>query len=351
VTITPQEETQLMSTRPVNTEAYEAYLMGRYFWNKGSGEGFKKAIDRFEQAIELDPTYGPAYAWLADACAMSTRFRTIPLRQANAKAKAAAVRALELDGGLARAHVALGDVNLFYERDWPVAEANFKRAIELDPKEPRAHQAYAVGLTLLGRFDEAMHHIQQARELDPISLEATSTAALILYFARRYDEAIAQARKALELDPNYPPAHRFLGRASLEKGLNDDAIAAFQKGIVAGGPALLRADLGHAYARSGRRGQAMKILNELLDSSKEHDGGKFDVALLYVGLGDRDRALEWLEKSVAERERTLGSLQVSPVFDPLRSDPRFHALLRRVGLWPQPQPAEVGPRPRPSQGM
>lgn len=332
VTVTAPEEARLLSARPVNVQAYERYLMGRYFWNRGTGEGFQKAIERFEQAIALDPTYAPAYAWLADACTMSTRFRTIPVDEANAKGKTNARKALELDGGLARAHVALGEVAFFYERDWPAAEEEFKRAMALDPNDPRTHQAYAVGLTCLARFDEAMNQIGQARELDPISLEVKSTAALILYFARRHDEAIAQARQALELDPDYPPARRFLGRALLAEGSYDEAISAFRQAMAAGGPALLRADLGYAYAVSGRRAEAARILSEMLDSA-EHDGEAYDVAMLYAGLGDTDHALEWLEKSVARHERTVVSLRVSPVFDSLRTDPRFQGLLRRIGLW------------------
>jgi TolB-like protein/Flp pilus assembly protein TadD len=331
--LTDKEKQRLTKRYTDNAEAYQLYLKGCYFWNKGSGDGFKKAIEFFEQAIKLDPTYAPAYAWLADAFAMSARFRIMPQREANAKAKAAALKALELDGELAKAHVALGEVNLFYDWDWPAAEENFKRAIALEPNEPRAHQAYAVGLACLGRFDEAMRVIQRARELDPVSLEVNTSLAMILYFARRYDQAISEAREALELDPNAPVAHRFLGKASVERGLYDEAIAAFRKGIVLGGPALLKADLGHAYAVSGRRSEALKILDELKDSSERNHGGWFDAAIVYVGLGETDPALKWLEKSYAERERHIVALKVSPVFDPLRSDPRFQDLLRRVGLW------------------
>lgn len=182
-----------------------------------------------------------------------------------------------------------------------------------------------------GRFDEGVGEIQRARELDPVSLEVNGAVGLALYFARRYDEAIAAARQTLEMDPQYPLALRVIGMASMEKGLNDQAIAAFQRHIASVG-SQNRIWLGYAYGVTGQRAEALKILNELKDLSKRKYVASFDIATVYVGLGERDQALEWLEKSYAERERWLVTLQ-SPVFDPLRSDPRFANLVRRVGLW------------------
>ncbi len=330
-----EDKKRLTKRYTENIDAYHLYLKGRYFWNKGTGDGLQKAIEQFEQAIELDSRYALAYAWLADALAVSTRFRIIPPEDAYTKAKAAALKGLQLDNTLAEAHIALGVVNLYYDWDWPAAEVNFKRAIALEPGEART-QAYAVGLTWVGRFDEALGEIQRTRELDPVNPGVNGDAALILYYARRYDQAISEARKALELDPNFPLAHRFLGKAYLEKGLYDQAIAAFRRAIASRGIPLLKAELGHAYAVSGQRSDARKVLSELKDPSNRKYVASFDMAVVHAGLGEMDQAFELLQRSYAERERWLVTLKVEPVFDPLRSDPRFADLIHRFGLWQTP---------------
>jgi serine/threonine protein kinase/tetratricopeptide (TPR) repeat protein len=339
ITLTSDDRKRLATARPVRPDAYEAHLRGRYFYNKRTEGGLKKAVEEFEQAVALDPTYAPAYAWLADAFEVSSNFSILPTSEACTKARAAALKALDLDSELAEPHTVLGLVNLYYDWDWPAAEGHFKRAIALEADDARSHHAFGVGLSKLARFDEATREIQRARELDPVNLEINASIPMVLYYARRYDQAISEARRTVELDPNHPLVHRIIGKACVQKGLYDQAIAAFRTGIASGGVQLLNAELGHVYAVSGQRAEAMKMLSELKDLSRHKYVAAFDIAVIHVGLGETDQAFQWLERSYAARERFLVNLMVEPVLDPLRSDPRFAELVRRVGLWRPPQRA------------
>jgi TolB-like protein/Flp pilus assembly protein TadD len=328
------DEAKGLTRRDTNSaQAYQLYLKGRYFSSGRGQDALRKAVDYFEQAVKRDPTYALAYGGLADSFASWANSTVIPSREAYLKAKAAALKGLELDARLADAHTALGVVSLFYDWDWPAAERAFTRAIALEPDNARSHRRYALGLMWMGRFDEAIRESYRAVELAPVDLEINANVALVLYFARRYDEAILEAHKTLEMDRHFSQAHRTVARASVEKGLYEQAIAAFHQAIASGGIQLQKAELGHAYALSGQRHEALKIRSELTDLAERQYVSPYDMALLHVGLGENDQAFDWLEKSFAERERWMVTLKVAPALDPLRTDARFADLIRRVGLW------------------
>jgi len=333
--LTPQEQTRLASARPVNPAAHEAYLRGRYHWNKVTDEGIRRSIREFEQAIEIDPQYAVAYAGVADAYIfLSAWSRAIPPKEVLPKAKAAAVKALEIDETLPEAHTALALARLLFELDWSAAESGLKRAIELNPSYPVAHQWYALLLSSLGRHDEAIAEAKRAHELDPLSLQSDAQVGLHYYFARQYDHAIQRLHQTLELDPNFPPAHYWLGIAYLEKGASQEALEALQTAVrLSGSSGLFEPDLARAYGLTGKRDAARRILGELQELSRKKYVPADSIAIIYIGLGDKNRALEWLEK--AREESCAGSillLKVAPWLDPLRSDPRFQDLLRRMNF-------------------
>jgi serine/threonine-protein kinase len=313
-------------------------------------DGLQQAVGHFRQAIELDPGYAVAHAALADAYTLWSNFTIIPSREAYLNAKAAALEALTLDDSLADAHTTLAMASLFYDWDWPVAERSFRRALALDPNDARVHQRYGLGLMWLGRFDEARAEIERARALNPVDLEIHGNLSLVLYFARRYGAAIVEARQTLVMDPHSYQGHRTIARALLELGDHEQAIAAFQRAIASDGIRSLQAELGHAYAVAGRITEADGILETLARSAGRPAASPFDRAVIHTGLGDTSQALDWLDKSYAERERWMVTLKVAPVFDPLRADPRFADLLGRVGLWQDEadrRPNPVSPVSRP----
>jgi TolB-like protein/Flp pilus assembly protein TadD len=333
VRLTPQEQTRLASARPVNPDAHEAYLKGRYFWNKRTEEGLKKGIDFFGQALEKDPAYALAYTGLADCYYLLADYRFVPWKEAYPRAKGAATKALELDETLAEAHTSLALIKDRYEWDWPGAEREFKRAIELNPNYATAHHWYSNYLEEMGRHDEAIAEIKRAQQLDPLSLIINAVVGLRFRSARRYDEAIEQLRKTLEMDPNFAMAHFLLGGVYKQKGQYESAIAEYQKGRSAsGGSVHLLAALGRAYAAAGKRRKALKILGELKELSKRRYVSASFVASIYVALGEKDQALEWLEKGYRDRDAAMVGLNWVPTFDPLRSDPRFEDLLRRMNF-------------------
>src|SRR5882724_1513214 len=330
--LTKTERQQITRNYTENTEAYQLYLKGRYYWNKRTSEGLSKAAVFFEQAIEKDPNYALAYSGLADS--YSVPQNPIAPRDRMPKAKAAAMKAIELDDTLAEAHASLGNVKHIYDWDFAGAEKEFKRAIELNSNYTSAHHFYALLLASLGRWQEANDQIKRALELEPFSLIINSSAGRILYLEREYDQAIEQLRKALELDPNFARAHFFLGQVYQEKGLNEQAIAEFQKALQLDVNQYLLAGLGYAYATSGKRDEAMKVLDQLKDLSKQRYASSYGVAIIHLGLGEKDAAFESLEKAYQERSEGLSSLMVEPRWDSLRADPRFADLMRRVGLGP-----------------
>lgn len=327
------EEQERLTKRPTqNTEAYQLYLKGRYFWNKRTEEGYKRAIEYFEQALEKDPQYAQSYAGLADSHILVGVASGRPWKEMLRKAEAAAVKALEIDDTLAEAHTSLAMFKAISGQD-DYSEKEFKRAIELNPSYSTAHHWYSLFLAGRGRFDEGVREIKRAQELDPLSLIINTDVAWVFYFARQYDRVIEHCRRTLEIDPNFVQAHFNLGLAYEQKGMYDEAIEELQKAVILSktSPGNL-GELGRTYAVSGNRGEAMKILAQLKELSKLRHVHPQSIAVVYIGLGEKDRAFEWLEKAYEERDGWVTSLNVDPRVDSLRADPRFADLLRRVGL-------------------
>ncbi len=328
-----EEEKRLARRYTEDTEAYQLYLKGRYFWNKRTEDALNKAVEYFEQAIERDPNYAVAYAGLADSYCLIGLWGPTSPREAFPRAKAAALKAVEIDGTLAEAHTSLGFVGLHLDWDWARVESEFKRAIDINPNYATAHHWYAHYLMCMGRLDEALSEMKKAQSLDPLSLVINTELGFPLYFARRYDEAIEQYRKALEMDPNFYRAHWLLGLAYQQKGMSEQAIDELQKAIALSGrtPTTV-AGLGYVYARAGKRDQARKVLSQLAELSKRRYVPSLEVAVVYSALAEKDRAIAWLEKGYEEHAGWMPRLKVDPRLDDLRSDPRFQDLVRRVGL-------------------
>lgn len=333
ITLTPQEQVHLARAQPIHPAAYEAYLKGRFYWNKRNADGFKKGVEYFQQTIQLEPTYALAYVGLADCYNMLNNYDVLPPRDSAPKAKAAATKALELDNTLAEGHASLAFTLMHYDWDWPGAEREFQQAIELNPNYAAAHHWYGLYLTAMERFDEAMTEMKRAQELDPLSLIINANVGWVFYFRRQYDQAIEQCRKTLEMDPNFTSAHVKLAWAYEQKGLYADAIAEFQKvlSLSPDDPAL-RTLIAHTHAVAGRSTEAMRIITELKKQSKRRYVSPYLIVLVYAGLGENDQAFDWLEKSYDNRCGWLAWLRVDPKLDSLRPDPRFHDLLRRLGL-------------------
>lgn len=330
--LTSEGYARLTRPRPVDPEAHELYLEGRFYWNKRTPEGFKRAVEYFKRSIQKDPNYAEAYAGLAD----SYRFLVdiLPPSEVTPKARAAAEKALAIDPNLAEAHASLGLILPCEDWDWEEAKRQFERAIELNPNYATAHQWYAEGyLTPMGRLDEALAALRVAQRLDPVSPIILTDIGKTLYFARRYDEAIAQLRRALDLDPTFP-ANGWLLEAYLEKGMYEQALKIIESEKVSGGRRESVAGSAYVSARMGRREQARKLLAELPNLSQREHVDPGEIATAYLALGDEDQAFTWLERAYAERSNYMSSLKVWPIYDPVRSDPRFLDLERRVNLVP-----------------
>jgi DNA-binding winged helix-turn-helix (wHTH) protein/TolB-like protein/tetratricopeptide (TPR) repeat protein len=327
------EQTRLTKRFTENPEAYELYLKGRYFFNKFTPADHQMAENYFKQAIAKDPIYARAYVGLADTYASAaTNSWTIP-NEGYRKAKAAVKKALELDDTLAEAHANSGALAMFYDFDWMTAEREYKRAIELDPNYPLSYELYSYLLSVTGRLDEAITTINRGREADPLSVLLSSDAGQAYYWARRYDEAIKQYRQSIQMDPNDPATYLGLGIVHEQKGMYDEAVASYEKAIsVSRRASYLLGPLGHALANSGRRAEALKILDELKAMSRREYVSPYDLAILYTGLGEKERAIAQLNKAFEERAGWIMDLKVEPFFDPLRSDPRFDELLQRLRL-------------------
>jgi len=314
-----------------NAEAYQLYLRGRFYWNKRSPEGFRRAIDYFKQAIATDPNYALAFSGLSDAYQLLPIYDDrITRKEMMPQAKEAALKALSLNNDLAEAHASLAPVLSDYDRDWAGAEQHYRRAIELNPNYATAHQWYGEMLFREGRFDEGEAEIRRALELDPFSLIANQVLGMCLIAARRYDEAIVQFQKMLELDPNFADVNYFLFEAYANKKMYREAVAAFTKEMAHDGePAAEIAAAKEAFARRGWEG----FLRHMVDYWQSKPvASPDDIAAFYAQLGDKDKAFEWLEKAYEQHDEGLTLLKVEPRYDPLRSDPRFTDLMRRVGL-------------------
>jgi TolB-like protein/Flp pilus assembly protein TadD len=320
------------SLSPQNYEAYDLYLKGQYFWNNRTVEGFRRAVDYFQQAITKDPTYARAYAGLADSYALIGGYSTVPQAEFEPKARVAALRAVEIDDRLPEAHTALALIVQNYDWDWQTAEKEFRRAIELNPNYATAHHWYAEHLMWLGRFDDALRESERARQLDPLSLIIASDNGAILYYSRQYDSAIERFRAVREMNPDFPHSG-MIRKAYAQKGMFADTLAEIEKTRrVDGDGPWVWSELAYIYGRTGQQVQARHALAKLKQWNRRQqvDPGAFLMA--YIGMGDNDQAFFWLERAYAQHSNTITTLKVDPLYDPLRSDPRFQDMLHRVGL-------------------
>ena len=318
--------------KQINVEAYEAYLRGRYFWNKRTKDGYRKAIQYFNRAIEIDPAYAQAYVGLADATYFLGGDSFKGQREALVRGTALLRKAIEIDETLAEPHATLG--LLIQNTDWNLSEAQkeFRRAIELNPNYATAHHWYGESLAFMGRYDEGLAEIRRAQELDPLSLAISSDVAKVHYLGRQYDLAIEQAKKTLEIDSNYTMALVWLAFAYSARGQHEEAVEAFHRiqGLEED-PAWM-SYLGYIYGKAGRREEAREMLKRLSEVSKRTYVAPDHIMLIHLGLGNRDETFDWLERSIEERNVSMVALKVSSVFDELRPDPRFEAILRRAGF-------------------
>ena len=332
-TLSGMEQARMEKMYTANPEAYQLYLKGRFYWNKRTPADLQKAVPFFQQAIDKDPNYAMAYSGLADSYALITAYTREPARQLMPKAKEAALKSLALDDKLADAHASLGQIAAYYDYDFPTAEREYRRALELNPNYAIAHQWLAEHLAAMKRNDEALAEIRRALELDPLSVIMNRIYADILTDGRRYDEAIEQYQRALELDPNFPTSHYFLGRAYELKGMYDQAVQEYSKSQLLGAmaPDTLK-QLNEIYLKSGWKAYVQANLDRLAPESQQVQLPPFVIATFYARLDRNDDAIKWLERGYEERDFRMTLLSVAPELDKLRSDSRFKELIRRIGL-------------------
>src|SRR6266566_7820087 len=329
-----EEQRLLVKRDSTNAEAYQFYLRGRYFWNKRTSDGIKQAIKHFQQSIERDPNFALGYVGLADSYTGLTFYNFAAPHETMPKAKDSATKALTLDDTLAEAHATLAHILINYDWNWSAAEKEFKRSIELKPDYATAHQWYAIHyLTAAGRLEDAIQEMKKALELEPASLVMNTFMGATLYHAGRYDEAIDQCRRTIEMDPNFAVAHWHLGLAYEQKQLLDAATEEFKKAIALSADSpLMKAALGRAYAKSQKEHEATEMLNELDELGKRQYVSAYEVATIYVALGNNEQAFQLLEQAYGEHSFHLVYLNVSPQFKPVSSDRRFQDLVQRIGL-------------------
>jgi serine/threonine-protein kinase len=333
ITLTPQEQARLGAAHPINPAAHEAYLLGRYFWNKRTAEGLTKAFTYFQEAISKDSSYAAAYAGLADYYNVLPFYTRHSPAEEFPQAKAAARKALEIDETLAEAHASMAYITAYYDWDLHGAEREFQRALELNPSNAAAHHSYSRLLVAMGRVDDALAEIERSAALDPVSPILKANTAMILYFGRRYDEAIEQLHGTLELDSSFDVAQWGLGLAYEQKGLYPQAITIMEKAVaLSERDANALGSLGHLYAIAGRRRAAEQIIAELQEQAKSNYVSSYHVGLVYAGLGEPDQAMSWLRRAADERSTLLVYLRMDPRLATLHSDRRFQALTRQVGL-------------------
>jgi eukaryotic-like serine/threonine-protein kinase len=335
VRLNEEERERLAKSYTENAAAYQAYLKGRYYWNQRTAKALRKAIESFEEAIKLDDGYALAYAGLADCYCLASIFGAAPPKAVMPRAKAAALKALDLDDGLAEAHTSLAAALVWFDWDWEASEREFKRAIELNPRYAVGHHWYgSVLLSAQGRFDEALASERRALELEPLSLVINSNLGFICYQASRFDEAIEHLQRTLEMDDNFVYARFHLGLCHAHRGDHDKAIAELKLAIkqAGGRGALIQAALGYAYAVAGRRDEALQVLAQLQTFPMNRDVSPFYLAMINAGLGDKEQALKWLESACEERYNWLIWLRCEPMFETLRGAEPFAAMLRQIGL-------------------
>jgi TolB-like protein/Flp pilus assembly protein TadD len=332
ITLTPGQQRRSPSGANLDPEAYEAYLKGRYYWNKRTGDGLQKALIYFQQAIDKDPTYGAAYSGLADCNSGLAWHGFKSPAEALPKANAAALKATEIDPQSAEAHASLGLV-LTHRWDWTGAETEFKQALRLDPRYANAHHWYGDYLSIMGRHDEALLEARQALELDPLNLMIGTWVGRRYYLARKYDLAIEQGRNTEELDANFAAAHLLLGEDYVQVGRHDQGLAELQTAAsLSGNSPLYLAQVAVAYASAGKKSEALQIVAQLQSISNTQYVSPYGLAQIYAALSDREQTFKWLQTAYDDRAVWMSYLAVDPVFDSLRADPRFQDLLRRVHL-------------------
>jgi serine/threonine protein kinase len=335
IAVTPAEKTRLASARPVDSEAHELYLKGRYYWNKFSPEWAEKSISYYKQAIEKDPTYALAYAAVAESYVMlSTGFDILPGKDTMPKAREAALKALELDPTLADAHVSLGLVAACYDWDRQAAKKHFEKALELNPNSVTAHQWIEIYLSLLeGKYKESIDHLQRAQELDPLNLFVKTRLGFVYYYMRNFDRAIEQFKEIVAFDPNSPFGHLGLMEVFGKKGRYDEALAEGEKLLESGMRAVaVVGSLGAWYGFAGKKDKALELLSELEARSSQGYVSSFWVAAINMGLGEIDKAFEWFEKACVERDGNLIFITAPAAFDACSPDPRYKPLLKKMGL-------------------
>jgi TolB-like protein/Tfp pilus assembly protein PilF len=333
IVLTPEERDRLGIARQVNPEAHELYLKARHFWNKRTEDSVRKALSYFHQAIDNDPSYAQGYSGLADSYNILGYYNALPPVEAYPTGKAAALKALELDHSLAEPHAALGVVKRDFEWDWAGAEAEFQRAIELNPGYAEAYHWRSTLLSMLGRHAEALLEKKKALAMDPLSGVIRTDLARMYYFSGDYDRSLEQYRTALDLDPNFGSAHLWFAQVYEQKGLYEEAISWLKSGMhLSSDSTSALAKLGHGYAMAGRCDEAHAVLNQLNAISSQKYVSPYDIALVHVGLQENDEAFTWLQRALEQRSLWLGYLNVEPQLDLLRSDQRFQELLRRVNL-------------------
>jgi tetratricopeptide (TPR) repeat protein len=335
INLTPEEQERLAKTPAIAPEAYENYLKGRYYWNKRSDENLMKAIAYFEQATRQDPHYALAYAGLSDCYAIISAeiFGTMPAAEAAPKARAAALRALEIDPTLAEAETSLATVKFNYDWDWSGAAEGFGKSLQHNPSYATAYQRYSLYLMAMGTSEQSFEQINKARSLDPLSIPINFSLGWRLYMARQYDRAIQQLRNTLEMDPSYELPHLVLGLSYAQKGDFVLAIPELRKAVdLSHGTPLMISALANVYARSGNKAEAEKLLADLVLESKKQYVSPYYFAVVYVGLGEREKAMDWLEKAYADRSNGLVFLKVEPELDDLRSNPRFVSLRQKLNF-------------------
>jgi serine/threonine protein kinase/TolB-like protein/Tfp pilus assembly protein PilF len=333
LSLTGEQQKQLTSLDATNTEAYQSYLKGRYYWNKRTVEGIRKAIEQFQQATDRDPNYALAYVGLADCYLGLEGYAGTPASETYPKAKAYAERALQLDSSSAEAHASLGIINDFLWQ-WDEAEREYKRAIDLNPNYPSAHQWYGLHFNFLSQFDKEMVEIKRAQQLDPLSLAISANLEELYLNIGDLTSALEQCRRTIQLDPYWPEGHKDLGWVYLAQGRYVEAIAEFQKAVELTRRTSGLGSLGVGYALAGKRAEALAILKELEEQYANHKALGRNIAVVHANLGNKDQAFAWLEKDFQAHSGVLPSINVGHDFDALRSDQRFNDLLRRMGLTP-----------------
>jgi TolB-like protein/DNA-binding winged helix-turn-helix (wHTH) protein/Tfp pilus assembly protein PilF len=335
VRLTPTEQAHLAQARPVNPRAYELLLKGRYEWAKRGSQGLTQGLDYFQQSARLDPDFAPAYVGIAESYGLLGNSEIVPIGQVYSHAKSAALKALELDPDLSEAHAALAEVLNDYEWDWAEAGKEYKRAIELDPNNANAHHWYAMSLIWVGRTGEAIAEIERASQLDPAGVHINANVGLIFLWARQYDRAVVQAQKTLKLEPNDATSLLVLAQVNLKKGNYQAAINGFKTLTKTPGASAPRSQawLAWAYALASQKGESLGILGKLKQLCRHEYCPPTSIAMIYGALGHKDAAFAWLDKALREGDGIqLLSIKVNLYFDPLRSDPRFADVLRRIGL-------------------